>query len=59
MVFMTLKIIVLKKRHFNLAFWLPFVNLSPGLVNYRSHMTIMFSVEGASVENFMFLKKLF
>ena len=50
---MTLKTIVLGKT-FKFAFWSFFVNLLPSRFNYKSHMILLTSGEGALAENLMF-----
>ena len=57
MAFMTLKTIVFKnKKTFYFlknSFLLISVYLLPSLANYRSNMTLLLSIEGASVQNLM------
>ena len=61
MAFMTLKTIVFKNEKliltlFDFAVLFFFVYLLPAIVSYRSHMTILFSWEGASLQISLFLK---
>ena len=56
MAVMTSKTIVFKNKKndfLNSYFVLFLLNLLPSLVNYRSHMTILSSKEGSSLQNLM------